>query len=58
MNLTAANLSTISNTESWTIPDGSDFTLSDTVMANNPGLTFAFAGGGTSHLVKILLVNH
>ena len=46
-NLTAANLSTISNTESWSIPDGSDFTLSDTVMANNPGLTFAFAGGGT-----------
>ena len=46
-NLTAANLSTITNTESWTIPDGSDFTLSDTVMANNPGLTFAFAGGGT-----------
>jgi Ca2+-binding RTX toxin-like protein len=46
-NLTAANLATISNTESWTIPDGSDLTLSDTVMANNPGLTFAFAGSGT-----------
>ena len=46
-NLTAANLSTISNTESWTIPSGSDLTISDTVIANNPGLAFAFAGGGT-----------
>ena len=46
-NLSAAQLATISNTESWTIPTGSDFTLSDTVLANNPGLTFNFAGNGT-----------
>ena len=46
-NLTAANLATISNTEIWSIPDGSDLTLSDTVMANNPGLYFNFAGSGT-----------
>jgi Ca2+-binding RTX toxin-like protein len=46
-NLTATNLATISNTEIWSIPDGSDLTLSDTVMANNPGLYFNFAGSGT-----------
>ncbi len=46
-NLTAAQLSTISNTENWTIPEGSDFTISDTVVANNPGLAFNFAGAGT-----------
>ena len=32
-NLSAAQLGTISNTESWTIPTGSDFTLSDAVLA-------------------------
>ena len=46
-NLTAANLSTISNTESWTIPTGSDLTISDAVLAANPGLAFNFAGNGT-----------
>ena len=46
-NLTAANLSTISNTESWTIPSGSDLTISDAVLASNPGLSFNFAGNGT-----------
>ena len=46
-NLTAANLSTISNTESWTIPSGSDLTISDAVLAANPGLAFNFAGNGT-----------
>ena len=46
-NLTAAQLATISNTEAWTIPEGSDFTISDAVLANNPGLAFNFAGSGT-----------
>ena len=46
-NLSAAQLSTITNTESWTIPAGSEFTISDTVLANNPGLSFSFAGAGT-----------
>ena len=41
------NLSTITNTESWTIPSGSDLTISDAVLANNPGLSFSFAGNGT-----------
>ena len=46
-NLSAAQLSTITNTESWTIPAGSEFTISDAVIANNPGLSFSFAGAGT-----------
>jgi Ca2+-binding RTX toxin-like protein len=46
-NLTAANLATISNTESWTIPSGSDLTISDAILAANPGLQFSFAGNGT-----------
>jgi len=46
-NLSAAELATISNTEVWSIPDGSDITLSDAVLAANPGLSFTFAGGGT-----------
>jgi Ca2+-binding RTX toxin-like protein len=46
-NLTAANLSTISNTENWTIPAGSDFTISDAILASNSGLKFNFAGAGT-----------
>ena len=46
-NLSAAQLGTISNTESWTIPTGSDFTLSDAVLASNPGLVFNFQGSGT-----------
>ena len=39
-------MSTITN-ESWTIPAGSEFTISDAVIANNPGLSFSFAGAGT-----------
>ena len=46
-NLSATQLSTITNTESWTIPAGSEFTISDAVIANNPGLAFNFAGAGT-----------
>jgi len=46
-NLSAAQLSTITNTENWTIPAGSEFTISDAVITNNPGLSFNFAGAGT-----------
>ena len=46
-NLSATQLSTITNTESWTVPAGSEFTISDAVLANNPGLAFNFAGAGT-----------
>ena len=46
-NLSAAQLVSITNTEKWTIPAGSEFTISDTVIANNPGLAFNFAGAGT-----------
>ena len=46
-NLSATQLSTITNTGSWTIPAGSEFTISDAVIANNPGLSFNFAGAGT-----------
>ena len=38
---------TISNTEIWSIAAGSDFTISDAVLTNNPGVTFVFAGAGT-----------
>ena len=37
----------ISNIENITIPDGSDLTISDDVLANNPGINFNFAGAGT-----------
>ena len=47
MNMTAAQLATISNTETWTITPGSDFTISDTVLTNNPGVKFQIAGNGT-----------
>ena len=49
MNLSCCSVrSTISNVEShWTIPAGSDLTISDDVLANNPGLKFNFAGAGT-----------
>ena len=47
MNMEAASLSTISNTEIWSIAAGSDFTISDAVLTNNPGVTFVFAGAGT-----------
>ena len=39
-------MSTISNTEIWSIAAGSDFTISDAVLTNNPGVTFVFAGAG------------
>ena len=47
MNMTAASLATISNTEVWSIAAGSDFTISDAVLTNNPGVSFAFSGAGT-----------
>jgi Ca2+-binding RTX toxin-like protein len=47
MNMTAASLATISNTEVWSIAAGSDFTISDAVLINNPGVSFAFSGAGT-----------
>ena len=47
MNLVATQLGTISNIENITIPDGSDLTISDDVLANNPGINFNFAGAGT-----------
>jgi Ca2+-binding RTX toxin-like protein len=47
MNMAAASLASISNTEKWSIAAGSDFTISDAVLTNNPGLTFLFAGSGT-----------
>tara|TARA_B100000575_G_scaffold264890_1_gene241040 strand:- start:13106 stop:18199 length:5094 start_codon:yes stop_codon:yes gene_type:complete len=47
MNLVATQLATISNIEKITIPDGSDLTISDDVLANNPGIKFNFAGAGT-----------
>jgi Ca2+-binding RTX toxin-like protein len=47
MNLVATQLGTISNIENITIPDGSDLTISDDVLANNPGIKFNFAGAGT-----------
>ena len=47
MNMAASQLGSISNTEKWTITAGSDFTISDAVLANNPGLSFVYAGNGT-----------
>ncbi len=47
MNLTAAQLANISNVEVITIPTGSDLTISDLVLTNNPGVSFTFAGNGT-----------
>ncbi len=44
---TAAQLATISNTEIWTLVEDSAFTISDTVLANNPGLDIRVAGNGT-----------
>ena len=47
LNMTATELATVSNTEVWTIAAGSDFTISDAVLENNPGLVFSYAGSGT-----------
>ena len=47
MNMAASQLGSISNTEKWSIAPGSDFTVSDAVLANNPGVTFLFSGSGT-----------
>ena len=47
MNMAASQLGSISNTEKWTITAGSEFTISDAVLANNPGLSFVYAGNGT-----------
>ena len=47
MNMAASQLGSISNTEKWTITAGSDFTISDAVLENNPGLAFVYAGNGT-----------
>jgi Ca2+-binding RTX toxin-like protein len=47
MNLVATQLGTISNIEKISIPDGSDLTISDAVLAANPGVKFNFAGAGT-----------
>ncbi|MGE4550931.1 MAG: calcium-binding protein [Opitutales bacterium] len=46
-NLTAAQLANISNTEVWAIAASSDFTISDAVLNNNPGVSFQIAGNGT-----------
>jgi Ca2+-binding RTX toxin-like protein len=43
----AAALANISNTEKWTIANDSSFTLSDTVLANNPGVSLNISGNGT-----------
>ena len=47
MTMAATQLGSISNTEVWSIAAGSDFTISDDVLANNPGIVFAYAGNGT-----------
>ena len=47
LNMTATELATVSNTEIWSVAAGSDFTISDAVLANNPGVTFSYAGSGT-----------
>ena len=47
MNLSAAQLANISNSELITIPDGSEITISDAVLTNNPGVSFTYAGSGT-----------
>ncbi len=44
---TATTLAGISNTEIWTLPQDSNFTISDAVLANNPGLSIRIAGNGT-----------
>ena len=44
---TAAGLANISNTEKWTIANDSSFTISDAVLANNPGVAFNISGNGT-----------
>ena len=43
----AAALANISNTEKWTIANDSSFTLSDAVLANNPGVSLNISGNGT-----------
>jgi Ca2+-binding RTX toxin-like protein len=43
----AAALANISNTEKWTIANDSSFTLSDSVLANNPGVSLNISGNGT-----------
>jgi len=43
----AAALANISNTEKWTIANDSSFTLSDTVLANNPDVSLNISGNGT-----------
>ena len=43
----ATALATIYGTEVWTVPNDSSFTLSDTVIANNPGLSISISGNGT-----------
>ena len=47
MNMAATQLGSISNTEKWSIAPGSDFTISDAVLANNPGILFLYSGSGT-----------
>jgi len=47
MNLSAAQLANISNVEAITIPTGSEITISDAVLTNNPGVSFTYAGSGT-----------
>ena len=47
MNMAASQLGSISNTEKWSIAPGSDFTVSDAVLANNPGILFLYSGSGT-----------
>ena len=44
---TAAGLESISNTEVWSIANDSSFTISDAVLANNPGVSFNISGNGT-----------
>ena len=44
---TAATLAGISNTEVWTLPQDSNFTISDAVLTANPGLSIRIAGNGT-----------
>ena len=47
MNLSAAQLANVNNVELITIPDGSEITISDAVLTNNPGVSFTYAGSGT-----------
>ena len=47
MNIAASQLGSISNTEIWEIEAGSEFTISDAVLNNNPGLVFSYLGSGT-----------